>query len=474
MHHHAFNHSRLITVLMLACPLMLISCATKLADVDTVKKNLAPTAQWHHQPTDALPSQETTQWWTSFNDPQLNELVAEGLAKNADLAAATWRMKTVFLQSGIVHANITPDVAVSFNENVSKKLDKGDPSSRNYSGAFNLNYELDFWGKLATLRKISDWNAQASIFSRQNVTLQLIGTITQLYWKIAYFNERLTLNSQSIAYGEQSLSLAKVRKEAGVGDDMEVIQAQQRLETQVAVQSTLLRQLSETRTAMAILFAQPSEWTIAHEPSKLPSAVPAIHATIPAEVLARRPALREAEEKLRASFASIDAMRRNYYPTIKLTSSISTGGTRELSDIMKHPVGALGYGLFLPFIQWNTTTLNIKVSESQYQEAVENFRMQLYKALKDVEDVLSNRSHYQEEGAHLRRSHELAGQAEKLAEVRYRSGQTSIKEWLDQQESRRNAESATSDNQLNQLITMTQFFQAIGGGVEGLQTNLTD
>ena len=83
-------------------------------------------------------------------------------------------------------------------------------------------------------------------------------------------------------------------------------------------------------------------------------------------------------------------------------------------------------GLTLPFIQWNTAKLTIKVSESEYEEAVVNFRQTLYKALADVENALSALTHYQEESVQLELALETAKKAEQLSEVRYRAGATGV------------------------------------------------
>lgn len=54
--------------------------------------------------------------------------------------------------------------------------------------------------------------------------------------------------------------------------------------------------------------------------------------------------------------------------------------------------------------------------------------------------------------------------AEGLAEIRYRSGQTGIKEWLDLQESRRAAQISLAQNRFERLQAQMGLYLALGGG----------
>lgn len=106
---------------------------------------------------------------------------------------------------------------------------------------------------------------------------------------------------------------------------------------------------------------------------------------------------------------------------------------------------------------------NVAISKTDYEEAVVNFRQALYSGLGEVENALSARFRYEEEGRHLEESLALAKRAEELAEVRYRAGSTGLQRWLDAQESRRSAEKSLIENRLNRLKNMMVLYQALGG-----------
>jgi outer membrane protein TolC len=199
------------------------------------------------------------------------------------------------------------------------------------------------------------------------------------------------------------------------------------------------------------------------DPARLPRyPLPDARAGVPAELLGRRPDLRAAELRLREALATVDATRASFYPPLTLTGALGSASP-TLSDILRNPIGSLGAGLTLPFLQWNQMQLNIKISKADYEERVVNFRQSLYQAMADVENALSNRAQLALQAAQLDASLSAARQAERLYEVRYRAGAVPLKDWLDAQEKRRTAEIARDENMLNRLVNQVTVYQALGG-----------
>ncbi len=401
------------------------------------------------------------QWWRNFKDPVLDGLIERALRSNNDLAAATIRVRRAWLQSGLVDTNLTPAVSISANSAFNRDL-KNNSDNQTHSVSGSLSYELDLWGRLARLREAGRWEAEATDVDRRNTALVLIGTTAADYWQVAYLNQRIATSEASIAYAEKALELVQVKYRAGAVSGIDLVQARQAVATQKASLTQLIQQRIEARNALAILFDQAPENSVS-ERSQLPvGPLPAIASGMPAELLSRRPDLHAAELRLRESLANVDATKAGFYPTFTLTGSLGSSST-SLASVLQNPVATLGAGLVLPFVQWNTTVLNIRVSQSQYEEAVVNFRQTLYKALSDVENALSNNVQLQAEGIELEQALEAARQSEQLAEIRYRAGATGVQQWLDEQERRRTAETALAGNQLNRLNNLMKLYQALGG-----------
>ena len=309
---------------------------------------------------------------------------------------------------------------------------------------------------------MADWEAQATEEDRQAAGLSLVGTVTDLYWQIAYLNQRIVASEESIAYARKTLELVQAQHRAGSASGLEEAEATQTLTSQLASHTQLIQQRVEARNALAILFDGPPGAAFP-ELARLPDAgLPAVEAGLPASLLTRRPDLKAAELRLRENVATVDATRVGYYPTLTLTGSVG-GSSSALSDVLAHPIGTLGAGLVLPFVQWRDMQRNVAVSQADADVAIVAFRQTWYQALADVENALSARQQYDAQAEQLEIALAAARKVERLYEVQYRAGAIPLKTWLDGQESRRTAENSLAENRLNRLNNAVTLYQALGG-----------
>lgn len=400
-------------------------------------------------------------WWRRFGDPTLDRLIDDALRTNNDLAAAAIRVYRAQLQAGLADTNLTPNVTLGATGNASRTLDTH--QTRRTSGVTaTLGYELDLWGKLAAQRDAARWELEATQADRDAARLALIGTTAALYWQLAYLNQQIAFGDANIAYAERTLKLVQSRHAAGATSGLDLAQAERNLTALRADQTQLIQQRTENRNALAILFGRPPQRQAAERDALPDTPLPEVAAGVPAELLGRRPDLRAAEFRLRESLANVDVTRTSFYPTFTLTGSVGTAST-SLERVLQNPVATLGLGLALPFIQWNTMQLQIKVSQSQYEEAVVNFRQSLYRALGEVENALAARVQLDAEADERGRALALARRAETLAKARFAAGATGVQPWLDEQQRLRDAQSALARNQLGRLNNRMNLYQVLGG-----------
>lgn len=447
-------------MLLLAASSLLHGCAI-LPRSEYVRPETHITAQWREQTVTGEKIANQDRWWKNFNDPTLDDLIDRALRTNNDLAAAAIKVRRARLQSQLTNTNLTPSLEVSTSGIFEKEL-KGGSGSQNYQISGTVSYELDLWGRLARLREAGRWEAEATEADRRKAALTLIGTVAADYWQVAFLNQRITLAEEGVSYALKTLDLAQVRRKAGAVSELDVVQAERNLATRKAELASLVQQREEARNALAVLFDQPPQ-NRADERSQLPEGpLPDVAAGIPADLLGQRPDLQAAELRLRESLAQTDAVRASFYPTLSLTGSTGTAST-NLTEILKNPVASLGIGLALPFLQWNTTKLTIKVAETEYREAVVNFRQNLYQALLDVENALSARVQLNKEKGHREQALASALRAEKIAASRYRAGAVDLQTLLDAQDERRDAEITLAENRLSRLNNRMTLYLALGG-----------
>ncbi len=403
-----------------------------------------------------------TAWWRDFSDAELNGLVDLALERNNDLLGADLRMRRAQLQAALASNALNPSPGASTQGTWSRSLDAAGAVRRGQSSSLSISYELDIWNRLGSQRDAAQWAAEASAFDRQAARLAVAASVVEHYWRAGFLNQRIATMQASVDTARRTLAIVQARRGEGAVSGLEPKEAQQSLQ---ALESSLLalrQQQYENRNALAILFDQPPQESMA-EPSALPdAALPDIAAGLPAQLLARRPDVAAGEARLRAALADVDSTRTSFYPSISLTGSVGTSSD-ALFRFLQNPIASLGAGIVLPFLKWQDMKASVRISETDYEIAVTDFRQALYVAMAEVENALSARRNCIDQAALLRRSLQLAVEAEAIYEIRYREGAVALNLWLDAQEKRRGAELALSENMLNRLLAQAAAYRALGG-----------
>lgn len=404
---------------------------------------------------------ESDRWWGAFSEADLSRFMATVIESNNDLASAAIAARRAALQARLTGAQLGPQV----NAGLDASTSSGSRGTTSYSGSASVSYELDLWGRVDATRDAAAWEAQASEEDRQAVALALTGNAATLWFQIGILNIRIASAEESLAYAERTRALVQSQYRAGAVSSLELAEAEQSVQAQRAALTQLTQTRVETRNAIALL-RDGRPLPVAEEPLAVPAYLPPVEPGIPAELLSRRPDLRAAERRLRATLASGDATRLSYYPAIGLTGSAGSS-SRELGNMLADPVGTLAASLSFPFLQANEMRLATDISEADFEQAVLDFRQTLRSALVDVENALSARTQFAIQGQQLEATLEAARTAERLYEARYRAGGASLREWLDAQDRRRQAELNVDENRFNQLSNQVTLYLALGGGDAG-------
>ena len=456
-------------LLTLAVTASLAGCATPganpAADIRVPSAWGLGSAPTEHQALDVTSAPRdvaSDAWWRGFNNAQLDALIDQVLSTNTDMAVAGLRLQRARLQAGLASADLWPSANGSVGVSGNRRIDTGDDWSENYSASVSLGWELDLWGKLRAQRDIARWEAEATAADLQNTALLLVSQAAELYWQIGYLNLAISTGQANLERLERINQLVGVQYRAGAVSMLEVRQAAQNLEAQKSSQAQLEQQRVEARNALTVLLdGQP--WPVEREAQNLDGfALPGVAEGLPAELLSRRPDLRAAELRLRQSLKNIKVTATSYYPSLSLSGSVG-GSSPDLADVLSNPVASLGAGLSLPFLRFRQMQLNIESADLAYQVAANQFRDTLYSALAEVDNALSSRQKLATQLAASQASYDHAVEIERLYEVRYRAGATDLRNWLDAQQTRRNAELSLAQAKRSVLVNQTTLYKALGG-----------
>ncbi|MEF1310606.1 TolC family protein [Vibrio mytili] len=400
-------------------------------------------------------------WWLAFNDSNLNRYINQVLAQNNDMALATLTLKKARLQLGLAQDDLFPTFNSSTSGQVAKSLDSGE-STDSYSTNLSVSYELDLWGKISADIDQAKWTAMASQQDREATAQSLVATTASLYWQVGYLKQRLQLGRHNIDDAQQTLNLIQKQYELGAVDQLDVLEAKSALASLKAQQSAFEQSLVEANNAFAILFNQPPK-TMGDNIRMLPEErIPSLNVGVPADLLIRRPDIKAAIYKVKSALANKDAADLDYLPELTLTGALG-GSSEALKDLLSNPIGSLGADITLPFLRWSEMENNKAISDIDFQTAIVNYRKVLYTAFQDVENALSEREKLIYQSNRLQEQYDAASAAEKIYAARYQYGSTSIMEYLNAQESTRNAQASLLENRYNQFITQVTLYQSLGG-----------
>ncbi|WP_456295804.1 efflux transporter outer membrane subunit [Vibrio sp. AK197] len=401
------------------------------------------------------------QWWTQFNDPVLNQIIQQVLAKNNDLAIATLTLRQARLQADLGRDDFYPDTSLSGSGTRSKSLDSGQ-SSTSYNASLGVSYELDLWGRVSAYADQTKWTAMATEQDREATAQSLVATTATLYWQIGYLHDRLALGEENIRAAQETLNMSENQYQNGAVSKVNVLQAKQSLAALQTQQSQYQQQLVEAQNAFAILFdqaPQSASLLMNHLPS---TPIPQVAVGIPSDLLARRPDVKAKLYELKAALASKDQTAAAYMPSLTLTGSMG-GSSSALHNLLTDPIGTLGANLALPFIQWDEMDLNKQIADAQYQSTIIDYRQTLYAAFQDVDNALSSKQQLAYQSERLREQYQSAEEVARIYDNQYQNGAIEFRDLLDAQTDERNAKASVLQNRYNQYVAMATLYQALGG-----------
>ncbi|MDD5388593.1 MAG: efflux transporter outer membrane subunit [Gallionellaceae bacterium] len=414
-------------------------------------------------------------WWTQFNDPALTALVNEALQHNNDLLTAAARIEEARAALGLSEADRRPEVQIGGSAGRTRVTEKGSfppPSPVNNKFQVNLQaaYEVDLWDRYRQASAAARADLLASQYAREVVRASLVGNVAQSYFQIAALDAALALTRDTLNNRREAVGLHQLRFDAGIVSELPLRQAEAELATLEATQADLARQLRQQETALALLLGRSPRGLVDDpvargKPLDTLTAPPAIPGGLPSDLLARRPDIRQAEQRMVGAEARVLETRAAIYPSLSLTANLGSE-SKALSNLFSGPATIWGIGASLVQTLYNAgrTEAALKGDAARQEQALLAYEQTLRVAFKEVLDALVTNRQAREAGeAENRRAQALARAAE-LAGLRYQNGVSNYLEVLDAQRNLYQAEQNRIEASRAQLAATATLFKALGGG----------
>ncbi|WP_038498545.1 efflux transporter outer membrane subunit [Janthinobacterium agaricidamnosum] len=419
-------------------------------------------------------------WRDYFADPLLQELIVQALRHNRDLRIAALRIQEARAAYGIQRAEQFPTVGLGAEGNRSRVPGDlnvtGQPlvASQYQAGLSVSAWELDFWGRVRSLKDSALENLLASDEARRAVGVALVAQVADGYLALRELDERVALARRTVDSRAESYRIFKRRFEVGSISKLDLTQ----VETLLTQAQSLGAQLEQARAARAHALVQlvGAPLPLVPETRRFDDAsvLREVRAGLPSDLLAVRPDIAAAEHQLRAAQANIGAARAAFFPRITLTGSYGSASA-ELHGLFDAGSGAWSVipRLSVPIFDAGRNRAGLDLAVARRDVAVANYEKSVQNAFREVSDALSGRRWLAEQVRIQKTT--LAAQTERarLAKLRYDNGAAPYLEVLDAQRDLLNVEQALVQTRRALLSSQVSLYAALGGGALDAAAPLT-
>ena len=402
-------------------------------------------------------------WWSLYNDAQLNRVVEQALANNKDLAKAAVAVNIALYQANLVDANLVPSFSGSTNSTASRQIDTHANSTISHTGSLNVSYTLDLWRRLADASSAAEWSHSASEQDLAAARLSLINSVVTTYYQLAYLNDAISTTETTIKYYQQISNIMSNRLAQGVADSAAVDQAQQAV---LNARNNLISYQTQRKTAEQtmrnLLNLKPTDALNINSPHILQVKNVGVNLNVPVSTIANRPDVRGNQYRLSSAFKDAKAMQKSWFPTVTLGASLSSTGNK-VDNALHTPIAGGALGISLPFLSWNTVKWNVKISEASYENARLTYEQSITKALNDVDTNYFAFTQAQQSFANLQQTYSHNKRITQYYKNRYDAGVSELREWLNAA----NTENASQLAILNAKYALIQSENAVYSSMAG-------
>jgi multidrug efflux system outer membrane protein len=414
-------------------------------------------------------------WWQLYQDASLQALLREGVANNLDLRLAAARVVEARALAGVAKSYLYPEVGVRGGVAGEMKSRVGDPPlpkenvpERTYvSGGLEgtLSWEIDLFGRLRRSNEAAFAQYLATEEGRKAVMVTLVGDIASTYFYLRQLDLELEIARRTVKINDDTVLYYTRRLQGGVSNRLEVDQAKaNRAATAVTIPETEL-QIAIAENALSVLVGRVPGTVARWKPIAENEVPPVVPSGLPAQLLERRPDIRQAEQLLIAANANIGAAKAMFYPTISLT-----GSAGSLSNAFNNFLSAdsllwtAAAGVFQPLFNGGRIKRNYEAAQARFDQALIQYRRSALNAYREVADALITIQKLAERRVEIESGVEALRDAVQLSRARYDTGLSNYLEVLLADQYLFGAERQLAQLRGSQFRAVTQLYRALGGG----------
>jgi NodT family efflux transporter outer membrane factor (OMF) lipoprotein len=426
--------------------------------------------------------EDLSQWWKVFKDPALDALICTAYHQNLTLREAGFRIMQARAQLGIVRGDSFPqtqNLTSSYTRAARSVRTAGANAAAAGGGvtagprffdqwdyAFNLSWELDFWGRFRRAIESQEDTLEAAVGDYDAAIITLLGDVATDYVQLRTFEQRIAFAKQNVKIQQDTLNIVQARFNASTISELDVDQARSTLNATQASISELEIGLRQTENQLCILLGIPPEDLMARIGSgPIPLTPPDVVVGIPADLLRRRPDVRAAERRAAAQSEQIGIAESDLYPHFIINGTL--GASAEKFSQLFTP-GAFNSQIS-PSFRWDILNYcrienNVRLQDARFQELVATYRNTVLNANQEAENGIVTLLRSQERTRFQQQSVTDAVAAVNVALLQYKAGTTDFTTVTQVEQIQVLQQDTLAQAQGEIANGLIQVYRALGGG----------
>lgn len=414
-------------------------------------------------------------WWNVFPDDALQELIRTALTNNYDLRIAVTRVEQARALAQQSQAAFFPAVGYQVEAERGKNSQNGFGTANGktasiYELTANASWEVDLWGRIRRLNESARAQYLASREAQRDVRISIISQTAQAYYQLLALDADLQIAKEATnAFGE-SLKIFSERLRHGVASRLETSAAEAARATAAAQIPDLERQIALQEDMINVLLGRYTGPVRRNDSSLEKLSVPDVPAGLPSDLLERRPDVRQAEQQLRSANAQVGVAIANFFPKLSLTGLLGRVSP-ELSAITGGAANAWSWAANFtgPLFQGGAYAAQLHQTKAAREQYWLQYQQTVLTGFREVSDALLARQYLAQARLEDERAVSAYREAVQVVIQRYREGQSSYYEVLQEQQQLFPAEESLVQTGLNQFVAIIQLYRALGGGWDEAQ-----
>ena len=404
-------------------------------------------------PADSV-STASLSWDVIFTDPYLQNWIQTGLDYNTDLNIA--RLKVSEAEAALLAARWALLPGADFN------MQGGLPGQ--FSASIGASWQADIFGSLRNSKRKAQAALEQSEAYRQAVQTQLVATIANSYYTLLMLDEQLNISTRTMKTWDESIRTLEALKRAGKTNEAAVLQAKaNKLSVEANILTLETEILAVENSMCALLGLVPmaiTRGTLAEQ--QLPQT---LSAGVPAELLSRRPDVRQAELALAQTFYSVNSARASFYPNLSLSGAL--GWTTGNGNIVLDPgslIANLIASVTQPVFGRGVNKARLQTAQAQHEQAAYRFRQSLLDAGVEVNNALTMWQTAQKRVELGKKQIVNLQAAVWNTQLLMKHGNADYLEVLTAQKNLLQAELTEASDRFDEIKSVINLYQALGGG----------